>query len=258
MVLLYTSDASGTVFVRTDQLDGETDWKVRESIKKTQKMASDNIESLLNEPWEILVEPPCDWIYNFNGRFSHNSRAKEGLKLSNTVWANMKLASGEAIGMVVYVGKETRIELNNKATQTKFGQTDEDINRMTKYLFLILVLLSLVLTILGGKIGHWSGIIFFTRVFIIMSSIIPISMKVNVDFARLYYSWGITNDKGIQGTVARNSNIPEELGRVDYLLSDKTGTLTQNNMKFKMLSSLFKKYKENDFKEMKTQLLNYK
>ena len=35
--------------------------------------------------------------------------------------------------------------------------------------------------------------------------------------------------------MVRNSNIPEELGRIKYLLSDKTGTLTQNSMKFKRL-----------------------
>lgn len=32
LVLLYTTDKSGTVFIRTDQLDGETDWKVRRPI----------------------------------------------------------------------------------------------------------------------------------------------------------------------------------------------------------------------------------
>ena len=39
LVLLYTSEEIGTAFVRTDQLDGETDWKVREAVKSTHKMA---------------------------------------------------------------------------------------------------------------------------------------------------------------------------------------------------------------------------
>ena len=37
MVLLYTTDKSGTVFIKTDQLDGETDWKVRRPVQSTQQ-----------------------------------------------------------------------------------------------------------------------------------------------------------------------------------------------------------------------------
>lgn len=38
LVLLRTSDASGTCFIRTDQLDGETDWKLRVAVPSCQKM----------------------------------------------------------------------------------------------------------------------------------------------------------------------------------------------------------------------------
>jgi len=35
LVLLYTSERSGSIFIRTDQLDGETDWKLRRPIPLT-------------------------------------------------------------------------------------------------------------------------------------------------------------------------------------------------------------------------------
>ena len=56
------------------------------------------------------------------------------------------------------------------------------------------------------------------------------SLRVNLDMGKMVYSWMIQRDKAIPGTVVRSSTIPEELGRVEYMLTDKTGTLTQNEM----------------------------
>ena len=52
---------------------------------------------------------------------------------------------------------------------------------------------------------------------------------------KAFYSWQIQNDSEIKGTVVRSTTIPEELGRISYLLTDKTGTLTQNEMIFKKI-----------------------
>lgn len=46
MVLLYTSDSTGTCFIRTDQLDGETDWKLRVAVPETQKLQEADLVKL--------------------------------------------------------------------------------------------------------------------------------------------------------------------------------------------------------------------
>lgn len=49
------------------------------------------------------------------------------------------------------------------------------------------------------------------------------SLRVNLDMGKAAYGWMIMKDENIPGTVVRTSTIPEELGRLVYLLTDKTG-----------------------------------
>ena len=86
---------------------------------------------------------------------------------------------------------------------------------------------------LKGFHGPWYRYLF--RFILLFSYIIPISLRVNIDMAKTVYSWFIQHDEDIPGTLVRSSTMSEELGRISYMLSDKTGTLTQNEMIFKRL-----------------------
>lgn len=68
LVLLRTSEASGAVFVRTDQLDGETDWKLRLAVPITQKLANDHALFEINA--HVYAEKPQRDIHSFIGTFS--------------------------------------------------------------------------------------------------------------------------------------------------------------------------------------------
>nr|XP_035127296.2 probable phospholipid-transporting ATPase IIB isoform X5 [Callithrix jacchus] len=156
MVFLRTSEKAGSCFIRTDQLDGETDWKLKVAVSCTQRLP--------------------------------------------------------ALGV---------------------GLLDLELNRLTKALFLALVALSVVMVTLQGFVGPWYRNLF--RFLLLFSYIIPISLRVNLDMGKAVYGWMMMKDENIPGTVVRTSTIPEELGRLVYLLTDKTGTLTQNEMVFKRL-----------------------
>ncbi|XP_046875687.1 probable phospholipid-transporting ATPase IIB [Hypomesus transpacificus] len=209
MIFLRTSEKNGSCFLRTDQLDGETDWKLKVAVLCTQRLPA--LEDLLSINAYVYAQKPQLDIHSFDGNFTRVS------------------------GLLTV------------------GLLDLELNRLTKALFLAQVLLAVVMIALQGFVGPWFRNLF--RFIVLFSYIIPISLRVNLDMGKSAYGWMIMKDEHIPGTVVRTSTIPEELGRLVYLLTDKTGTLTQNEMVFKRLHLGTVSYGTDTMDEIQTHLV---
>ncbi|CAK9438385.1 uncharacterized protein LODBEIA_P26090 [Lodderomyces beijingensis] len=243
MVLLQSTEKTGEVFIKTDQLDGETDWKLRVAPNVTQNLAS--VTNIINSI-SIVVGNPTKSIHMFQGQLVYNPTSSTSLSLptsaetyaltvDQTLWANTVLASGSAIALVTYTGIETRQSMNTTKSGVKTGLLEIEINSLSKILCAVVFALSVILVLAKGFPLHKTWYIDIMRFLILFSTIIPVSLRVNLDLAKSVYASQIQNDEDIPGTVVRTSTIPEDLGRVEYLLSDKTGTLTRNEMILKKL-----------------------
>ena len=86
MLLLYTTEKSGSVFIRTDQLDGETDWKLRKALTFTQN--TPNPIDLIKLEGQFVALPPNDKIYDFKGYYqaTDDETDREPLALEHTMW----------------------------------------------------------------------------------------------------------------------------------------------------------------------------
>uniref|UniRef100_A0A674INI5 Phospholipid-transporting ATPase n=1 Tax=Terrapene triunguis TaxID=2587831 RepID=A0A674INI5_9SAUR len=204
MVFLRTSEKTGSCFIRTDQLDGETDWKLKVAVSCTQRLPA--LGDLFSISAYVYAQKPQLDIHSFEGTF------------------------------------------------TRVGLLDLELNQLTKALFLALVALSIVMVTLQGFVGPWYRNLF--RFLLLFSYIIPISLRVNLDMGKAAYGWMIMKDDNIPGTVVRTSTIPEELGRLVYLLTDKTGTLTQNEMIFKRLHLGTVSYGTDTMDEIQNHIVN--
>ncbi|KAK5613463.1 Phospholipid-transporting ATPase IG [Crenichthys baileyi] len=78
----------------------------------------------------------------------------------------------------------------------------------------------------------------FLSFMVLFNFIIPVSMYVTVEMQKFLGSFFITWDKDFfdpeikEGALVNTSDLNEELGQIEYIFTDKTGTLTQNNMEF--------------------------
>ncbi|KAJ1341072.1 hypothetical protein BSLG_004313 [Batrachochytrium salamandrivorans] len=174
-ILLRTTEASGACFIRTDQLDGETDWKLRFVFVGYGFLILTTMTHTMVE-----AEKPQVDIHEFIGNITwvrDRGTHVDPLTVDNTLWMNTVLASGSAVGLVIYTGRDTRAVMNTS--------------------FLILAVVTLGLSVTMVMMDEFRGLwfVYIFRFLILFSSIIPISLRVNLDMGKTVFSYQIMTDK---------------------------------------------------------------
>ena len=268
MVLLSTSTEDGIAYIDTCNLDGETNLKVRQAIPATAEFQSPDV--LQNFNCTIKCDDINNLLYTFNGCMEFNSQQysldNKQVLLRGCILRN----TNYAIGAVVYTGLESKLMLNSSSARTKKSKLERGLNQKLLSIFAFILIWGIIAASVGlsfqkkhiSSSKHWyffnensTQKYYVKRFFIllvsnlvIINAMIPISLYVTLEIVRVFQAMFVNWDFKLYDAEndvpanARTSNISDDLGQIEYVFSDKTGTLTRNVMEFMKCSIAGKIY----------------
>mmetsp|Transcript_131570 Transcript_131570/g.380590 ORF Transcript_131570/g.380590 Transcript_131570/m.380590 type:complete len:1115 (+) Transcript_131570:85-3429(+) len=269
--LLILSASSGRAFISTANLDGETNLKERrppaaclaalstpepsengEEVKSSGSLTMIVAEGVANEVFskalQCNLDEPKVGFDDMGGTASFKAAdgldhgetvlyadhfCPRGCVLRNTTWL---------VSIVAYVGNETKSRLNVATLDSKISNLQVYLNSCVKGLVSTLVVFCLYASIMAQIFGDDDSVadffVRFCKYWIILYQIVPISLYVCFEIVKLLLGAQINMDEQMADpdtglhAVARTADLVEELGQVQHIFTDKTGTITQNEMRF--------------------------
>lgn len=269
MIILDSSNGDGACFAKTVELDGETNLKVKKSNAAVLKHTRGS-EWMKGDPIECSVAAPDSDLFTFSAtlRFLPESDPifigpenvmLRGCSLHNTQWI---------LGLVCYAGSDCRLMCNLSPVPLKMSFSQRIVNRET---FRACILL-LILAGCSFFANCWSYraqersrvdlVLVFLRFICLYSPIIPVSVGITTEFVKMVQSHYVHSDAQMSDSatgckaVVTCSDLMDSLGQVEVILTDKTGTLTKNEMHFRKCcvgSAIFDDSKANSLSALEGQ-----
>ncbi|XP_077244046.1 putative phospholipid-transporting ATPase 9 [Tasmannia lanceolata] len=274
LLLLSSSYEDAICYVETMNLDGETNLKLKQALDVTSNLHD---ESTFQD-FKALVkcEDPNANLYTFVGSMDFEEQ-QYPLTPQQLLLRDSKLRNTDYIyGAVIFTGHDTKVLQNATDPPSKRSKIEKRMDRIIYLMFGVMVLIATVGSIFfgiatkkdlhGDRMKRWylrpnhttvffdpqraplAAILHFLTALMLYNYLIPISLYVSIEVVKVMQSTFINQDVNMyyeetdKPARARTSNLNEELGQVDTILSDKTGTLTCNSMEFIKCSVAGKAY----------------
>lgn len=269
VIIISTSDIEGGCYIETKNLDGESNLKNKNALRCGGSGNLKHSSDLGAVKFWVECDAPNGSLYTFKGTVHYENYSETGELINaderEAVTADNVLLRGstlrntkQIIGLVIYTGDETKIMINSGITPTKQSRISRELNLSVIINFLLLFVLCFVSGLLNGLYYNVKdnsrifyefkpygssdasrGVIAFFVALIIYQSLVPISLYISVEIIKTLQALFIYLDVKMYyerldfPCVPKSWNISDDLGQIEYVFSDKTGTLTQNVMEFK-------------------------
>ncbi|RLV94117.1 Phospholipid-transporting ATPase DNF1 [Spathaspora sp. JA1] len=278
VIILSTSDQEGNCYVETKNLDGETNLKMKTVLKCGGTNNLKHSDDLGDTKFWVECDAPNPSLYTFRGTIHYenydsqgtlvNPDEKEPITTDNVLLRGCTLRNTKwVIGLVVYTGPESKIMLNSGITPTKKSRISKELNLSVIINFLFLFILCFISGLVNGLFYRETdnsrvffeikpygstpainGVLAFFVTLIIYQALVPISLYISVEIVKTLQAFFIYSDLKMYydrldfPCIPKSWNISDDLGQIEYIFSDKTGTLTQNVMEFKKCTVAGKSY----------------